>query len=124
MISVEKCPWIAAGIKQDLAQTSQKYILNRVFQNQGEEGRGERLLRVCSQLCEQSIRMGVHSRNPGLEGPCRTWLVFILHQRGWKRLGSSAASQVGQHSYHFPSGAGVTLAGTEAELSRAKEQRK
>lgn len=118
---MENCPWVAHGIKQGLVQASQQH---RVFQRQGEEGRGERLLRDCSHLVKQSIRMGPSSHSPGLGRPCRTRLAFILHLRGWKRLGSRAAFQVGQHSYYSPSGTDATLAVTEAEFSRAKSQRK
>lgn len=43
---MEKYPWVARGIKKDLVQAPQQYIPNRIFQSQGEEGRGERLLRL------------------------------------------------------------------------------
>lgn len=124
MISMEKRPWVARGIKQGLAQASQQYIPNRVFQSQGEERRWEQLLRVCSHLVKQSIRMGFGSQSPGLEGPCRTRFAFILHLRGWKRLGSSPASQMRQHPSYSPSDTEATLAVNKAEFPRAKAQRK
>lgn len=80
------------------------------------------ILRDFSHLTKQNLSMGVGSQRPGLEGPCRIWLAFILQLRGRKRLGSSAASQVGQHSYYFSNGADVTLAVTKAEFSRARAQ--
>lgn len=122
MISMEKRPWVAAGIKQALAQASQQYIPKRVFQNQGE-GRGETLLRGCSQLAKQSIRMRIHSES--LFG--RTLLNMISFHSAPERLeeiGIQCCFPSGATFLLLPSGADVTLAVTKAEFSRAKEQRK
>lgn len=86
---MERYLWVAHSIKQGLAEASQQYGQNHVFQSQGEGRKEEGLIRACSQLRNWSVRMGAMYPSSEWEGLYRTRLVFILCLRGLNRWASS-----------------------------------